>query len=198
MDDATSRLLEPRDYIIRELIDTETKYLTKLNKIRSKFIEPLQSMISEKMLNEIFPCIVTLSEIHTPFLERLHEATSSPPKRKLSHVFLNVYKQFAVYGEFCAKVTNAKRALGQLVAQNAAVRDLILLCQNNFEPGSDLYDILSEPFQRISKYHLLTDELVKVTPIVCILRQFLYCYYARIFQNNRILSPRSINMISTA
>jgi guanine nucleotide exchange factor VAV len=83
--------------VIRELIETETNYLTVLNDLKYKFMQPMERLLKDE-IKIIFPRIKELVEIHKKFLDRLKEATESHTKIKLSSVFLDFREQFLIYG----------------------------------------------------------------------------------------------------
>lgn len=46
---------EQRDYVIRELIDTESNYLDVLNAVNDKFMQPLEKLLTRDEIKAIFP-----------------------------------------------------------------------------------------------------------------------------------------------
>lgn len=122
----------------------------------------------EKLLKDeikiIFPRIKELVEIHKKFLEKLREAIEPQSKFKLSSVFLESREQFLVYGDYCAKMTDATETLRDVCKRSSAIEQLVQQCQKEHSGGRvQLRDILSVPMQRILKYHLLLDKLVHDT-----------------------------------
>lgn len=168
---ASTSNFEQRDFVIRELLDTETNYLEVLNALRYKFMQPLERLLSKDELRVIFPRIRELSTIHERFLLQLRDATKETSQQqrgsdrcKLSAVFLEFREPFLVYGEYCSNMTNAMDTLREVTKRNAQVDQLIQQCQKEHSGGrSQLRDILSVPMQRILKYHLLLDKLVEKT-----------------------------------
>ncbi|KFB45541.1 AGAP010292-PA-like protein [Anopheles sinensis] len=156
--------LEQRDFVIKELLDTEKNYLEALNALKYVFMAPLEKHLSKEELRAIFPCIKELVEIHTKFLDRLHEAVSPGSKLKLSTTFLEFREPFLVYGEYCSCMTSAVETLREVCKKSSAVEQTVLHSQKEHSDGRlQLRDILSVPMQRILKYHLLLDKLVQET-----------------------------------
>lgn len=114
-----------RDYVIRELIDTETNYLGVLKALRDIFMVPMAAALSEDKLRIIFPRIRDLYDIHDRFLDRLREATSSSPTVKLSQVLLEARKPFLLYGEYCSCITNAIDTLRGLTRKNPEIEQMV-------------------------------------------------------------------------
>lgn len=131
---------------------------------------PLEKLLNKDELRSIFPRIKELSEIHERFLDKLRDATAPSPKIKLSQVFLEFREPFLVYGEYCSNMTNAMDTLRDVTKKSALVNQMVQQCQKEHSGGrSQLRDILSVPMQRILKYHLLVDKLVKETSPVSLM-----------------------------
>ncbi|KAL7033090.1 hypothetical protein ACKWTF_007481 [Chironomus riparius] len=155
--------LGQRDYVIRELVETESNYFIVLNDLKYKFMQPMEKMLKDE-IKVIFPRIKELVDIHKKFLDKLREATEQNPKCKLSSVFLDFREQFLIYGEYCANMTDATETLRDVCKRSSAIEQLVAQCQKDHSGGRvQLRDILSVPMQRILKYHLLLDKLVHDT-----------------------------------
>lgn len=48
---------EQRDFVVRELLDTEANYLEVLKALKYKFMGPLEKLLSQEELTTIFYCI---------------------------------------------------------------------------------------------------------------------------------------------
>uniref|UniRef100_A0A6B2EJZ5 Putative rho guanine nucleotide exchange factor vav3 n=1 Tax=Phlebotomus kandelakii TaxID=1109342 RepID=A0A6B2EJZ5_9DIPT len=161
---SSSTSFEQRDFVIRELVDTESNYLDVLNALRYKFMQPMEKVLSKEDIKLIFPKVRELADIHTKFLEKLREAVQAGAKVKLSQVFFDFREPFLIYGEYCSNMTNATDALRDQMAKNESMRQLVNQCQKEHSEGRvQLRDILSVPMQRILKYHLLLKKLVDET-----------------------------------
>ncbi|XP_046801974.1 protein vav isoform X1 [Lucilia cuprina] len=155
---------EQRDYVIRELIDTESNYLDVLNALKTKFMAPLERLLKPEEIKQIFPRIKELADIHTKFLDKLRESLQPNAKMKMSQVFLEFREPFLIYGEYCSCLLGAIDFLGDVCKKNQIVEELVQKCEREYNVGKlQLRDILSVPMQRILKYHLLLDKLVKET-----------------------------------
>uniref|UniRef100_A0A1B0FIB5 Protein vav n=1 Tax=Glossina morsitans morsitans TaxID=37546 RepID=A0A1B0FIB5_GLOMM len=155
---------EQRDYVIRELIDTESNYLDVLNALKTKFMAPLERYLNPEELRQIFPRIKELADIHTKFLDKLRDSLQSHAKVKMSQVFLEFREPFLIYGEYCSCLLGAIDYLADICKKNQIIDQLVQVCEREYNVGKlQLRDILSVPMQRILKYHLLLDKLVKET-----------------------------------
>ncbi|XP_052857921.1 protein vav isoform X1 [Drosophila gunungcola] len=161
---ASSTSFEQRDYVIRELIDTESNYLDVLTALKTKFMGPLERHLNEDGLRIIFPRIKELADIHTRFLDKLRESLTPNAKVKMAQVFLEFREPFLIYGEYCSCLLAAIDYLADVCKKNQIIDQLVQKCERDYNVGKlQLRDILSVPMQRILKYHLLLDKLVKET-----------------------------------
>ncbi|XP_016937058.2 protein vav isoform X2 [Drosophila suzukii] len=161
---ASSTSFEQRDYVIRELIDTESNYLDVLTALKTKFMGPLERHLNKDELRVIFPRIRELADIHTKFLDKLRESLTPNAKLKMAQVFLEFREPFLIYGEYCSCLLGAIDYLADVCKKNQIIDQLVQKCERDYNVGKlQLRDILSVPMQRILKYHLLLDKLVKET-----------------------------------
>lgn len=183
---------EKRDYCVRELVDTEKNYIDALNMIIRHFVRPLKDVFPPKERRIIFLHIKDLSEIHRGFHQELFKACSCPPSSpsliasssssnllssfpsgsisqsttcyKISHVFLTWKEKFVIYGNYCTNLPKAQSLLDELCRQNESIGEAVTRCQQSSNDGKfKLRDLLALPMQRILKYHLLLNELIKST-----------------------------------
>ncbi|XP_055613942.1 protein vav isoform X2 [Uranotaenia lowii] len=161
---ASTASFEQRDFVIKELVDTETNYLEALMALKYKFMQPLERVLSKEAIRIVFPCIKELVDIHEKFLDKLREAVQPDSKSKLSSVFLEFREPFLIYGDYCSSMTGATDMLRDVCKKMSNVEQIINQCQKEHSGGRlQLRDILSVPMQRILKYHLLLDKLVQET-----------------------------------
>lgn len=79
-------------------------------------------------------------------------------------MFLVFREPFLIYGDYCSNMTHATDSLRDICKRNSGMEQLVQQCQKEHSGGRvQLRDILSVPMQRILKYHLLLDKLVKET-----------------------------------
>ncbi|XP_047525773.1 protein vav isoform X2 [Pieris napi] len=165
---SSSHSLEKRDYVIRELVDTECNYVDVLSKIIKYFLRPLMPYLKPQDMQVIFFGVKDLHEIHTGLLRQLRLATemcvpgSGTPR--LADVFLAWREKLLLYGDYCSNLTTAQDTLKTLDSRDGTFSKQLAKCQKEHSDGRiQLRDILSVPMQRILKYHLLLDKLVQET-----------------------------------
>uniref|UniRef100_A0A182PTW4 Protein vav n=1 Tax=Anopheles epiroticus TaxID=199890 RepID=A0A182PTW4_9DIPT len=137
---SSSNNLEQRDFVIKELLDTEKNYLEALNALKYIFMQPLEKLLSKEEIRAIFPCIRELVEIHNKFLDRLHEAFCPGSKLKLSTTFLEFREPFLIYGEYCSSMTNAVETLREVCKKSSTVEQTVLesISDLNLPNGNNL------------------------------------------------------------
>ncbi|XP_037963720.2 protein vav isoform X2 [Plutella xylostella] len=166
---AATHNYEKRDYVIRELLDTECKYVELLGKLSKCFMRPLVPLLKPHDAQVIFFGIQELHEIHKGLLKQLKLATEGVvPGRsapRLADVFLAWREKLLIYGDYCSNLTSAQDTLKALEAKDSKFADQLAKIQKEVNQGHihTLRDILSVPMQRVLKYHLLLDKLVHET-----------------------------------
>ncbi|KRZ76093.1 Guanine nucleotide exchange factor VAV2 [Trichinella papuae] len=169
---------DQRGYCIKELVDTERKYVNSLHMIIQKFYLPLKEVLSFEEHNRIFMNLPVLLPIHSAFLSEIQTALRTSQDTGglstsnvaggplLGDVFVKYKRQLTCYSFYCSSLTRAQRTIDQLCSEKSDFRQKVLECQieanaNKFR----LQDVLVVPMQRVLKYHLLLKELLKHTPI---------------------------------
>lgn len=154
---------EKRDYCIKELVETEKNYIEALNMIVRNFLRPLKSVMTQNDRRTVFLHVKELSEIHTGFHSELFKACTSSQYR-ISNCFIHWKEKFVVYGEYCANLPKAQNLLDEICTRNELINQSVIRCQMEANDGKfKLRDLLSLPMQRVLKYHLLLNELIKCT-----------------------------------
>ncbi|CAG9766732.1 unnamed protein product [Ceutorhynchus assimilis] len=150
---------EKRDFVIRELLDTEKNYVDVLNKLKMCFMVPLQNQMRPEDHATVFHKIKELYEIHSAFLAELTKIRTNPNVR-LSQIFQQFKERFLIYGSYCANLTRATTLLQELCDQDDGFNQTVIKHEKEVNNGRfKLRDVLSVPMQRILKYHLLLDKL---------------------------------------
>lgn len=174
-----------RECCIKELVETEKNYIEALNMIVRHFARPLRNIMNSNDWRTIFFGIESLAGVHTAFHSDLFKACSST-NGKISQCFLHWKQRFTLYGDYCANLPRAQGELwlssrarhcltdhsldvaelvDDLCGKNELINQSVQRCQLDANDGKfKLRDLLSLPMQRILKYHLLLNELVKSTP----------------------------------
>ena len=153
---------EKRDFIIKELIETEANYVEVLNMLRKHFIRPIVT-IKDQDKKIIFMNIKDLGETHGGFYKDIIEAVTGKSRKRIGEVFLAYKERFLKYGDYCAQLTRARQLLDSLMQKDETILEEVTKCEKNAGKFK-LVDLLTVPMQRILKYHMLLQRLVQQTP----------------------------------
>ncbi|VDL93004.1 unnamed protein product [Schistocephalus solidus] len=133
----------PRACCIREIVSTEKNYVDSL-----------------KMLLE------DLHTIHRDLLSNINLATSSTVNfLRLGEVFIKVRDRLLIYGEYCGHLQKAQTLVTEILRNDVEKKTKIEICQSQSENYSKFHltELLAVPIQRVLKYHLLLEQLWKLT-----------------------------------
>ncbi|KAL1517114.1 hypothetical protein ABEB36_000923 [Hypothenemus hampei] len=154
---------EKRDFVVKELLDTEKNYVDVLNKLKTSFMFPLQSLMKPDDHVQVFHKIKELYDVHSSFLLELLKIQTNP-NVKLSQIFQQFKEKFLIYGSYCANLTKATTLLQELCDQDEIFNQAVIRYEKEVNNGRfKLRDVLSVPMQRILKYHLLLEKLIETT-----------------------------------
>ncbi|KIM45448.1 hypothetical protein M413DRAFT_46858, partial [Hebeloma cylindrosporum] len=142
--------------IIREMVETERKYVQDLE-IMQKYSTALSqaNLMDQDTIHLLFPNLNKLLNFQRKFLIRLESTAEQPwQDQRWGQHFLESEDEFIVYEPYCANYTNAT--------------ELMLANEQNLIPLNHLINVKGElpgllikPIQRICKYPLLLDSLIK-------------------------------------
>uniref|UniRef100_A0A8D2LDF5 Vav guanine nucleotide exchange factor 1 n=1 Tax=Varanus komodoensis TaxID=61221 RepID=A0A8D2LDF5_VARKO len=156
--------LDKRKCCIQEIQQTEEKYTSTLESIHQHFFKPLQQFIRPQDLENIFINIEELLKVHRCFLADLKNSLSFNISQNLHQVFIRYKERFLLYGRYCSQVEAATKYLDQVANTSVDVRMKLEECSQRANNGRfSLRDLLMVPMQRVLKYHLLLQELIKYT-----------------------------------
>ncbi|XP_032939655.1 proto-oncogene vav [Catharus ustulatus] len=150
---------------LQELRQTEERYTETLESICQHFLRPLRHFLNPRDMESVFINVEELLELHRRFLGELRGALGGGGGgRALPPLFLQYKERFLLYGRYCSQVEAAARRLDQL-STCTDLRMKLQECSQRANNGRfSLRDLLMVPMQRVLKYHLLLQELVKLTP----------------------------------
>jgi cell division control protein 24 len=141
-----------RNNIVRELVETERKYVQDLE-IMQKYSNALSqsNSVNQDTIHFLFPNLNKLLNFQRKFLIRL-ESTAELPwhEQRWGLHFIDSEEEFVVYEPYCANYTNASDLM-------LANEQSLMSCSHLINAKSELPAFLIKPVQRICKYPLLLD-----------------------------------------
>ncbi|KAL4074032.1 hypothetical protein V8B97DRAFT_2075448 [Scleroderma yunnanense] len=147
-----------RNNIVREMVETERKYVQDLE-VMQKYANALShsNTIDQDTIHLLFPGLNNLLNFQRKFLIRLEGTAEMPWKdQRWGHHFMEHEDDFEVYEPYCANYTSAVDLM-LAEEQNLQVHN------NLINAKSELPAFLIKPVQRICKYPLLLDSLIKAS-----------------------------------
>ncbi|KAG0180929.1 hypothetical protein DFQ29_009750 [Apophysomyces sp. BC1021] len=149
---------DTRDKVVFELLETERKYVQHLQTLQYYMRElQRQQLISLDTSHRIFGNLNSLLDFQLRFLIRLESHVECPPQQqRIGNLFLQCEHAFSVYEPFCANIQRAQDLVIQHTPRLQLLSHIIL--------PSELPSMLIKPVQRVCKYPLLVQQLVKSMP----------------------------------
>ncbi|KAG6861907.1 hypothetical protein C0995_009857 [Termitomyces sp. Mi166 len=145
-----------RNNIIRELVETERKYVQDLE-IMQKYSNALSqgNIIDQDTIHLLFPNLNKLLNFQRKFLIRFESTAELPwQSQRWGQLFLESEDEFVVYEPYCANYTSASELMLEHEQKLNALNHLINV-------KGELPAFLIKPIQRVCKYPLLLDSLIK-------------------------------------
>ncbi|XP_028449564.1 proto-oncogene vav isoform X3 [Perca flavescens] len=156
--------VDKRECCLQEIRQTEEKYSDTLESILQHFMKPLQKFLKAPDMESIFINIEELAVTHRNMLEEVRSSILDYGAKNLYQVFLNYKERLLLYGHYCSQVETATKHLDKLSSMREDIRMKLEECSNRANSRRfSLRDLLMVPMQRVLKYHLLLQELVKHT-----------------------------------
>uniref|UniRef100_A0A665TWK2 Osteoclast-stimulating factor 1 n=1 Tax=Echeneis naucrates TaxID=173247 RepID=A0A665TWK2_ECHNA len=156
--------IDKRECCLQEIRQTEEKYTDTLESILQHFMKPLERFLQDQDIESIFINIEDLANTHRGLLEEVRSSILSYGAKNLYQVFLNYKERLLLYGQYCSQVETATKHLDKLSTMREDIRMKLEECSKRANSGRfSLRDLLMVPMQRVLKYHLLLQELVKHT-----------------------------------
>ncbi|KAJ7262209.1 hypothetical protein B0H12DRAFT_1013069 [Mycena haematopus] len=147
-----------RNNITKEMVETERKYVQDLE-IMQKYATALaqSNLIDQDTIHLLFPNLNKLLNFQRKFLIRL-EGTAELPwqDQRWGQHFLQAEDEFSVYEPYCANYNNACELMLSNEQNLTALNHLINV-------KTELPAFLIKPIQRVCKYPLLLDSLIKAS-----------------------------------
>lgn len=156
--------LDKRSCCLQEIRQTEEKYTETLESIHQHFYKPLQRFLEPRDLEDIFINIEKLLNVHKSLLEEIQTSIIKNSAQNLYEIFNNYKKKLLLYGRYCSQFEAASKHLDKIANTREDIRLKLEECSKRANNGKfTLRDLLMVPIQRVLKYHLLLQELVKHT-----------------------------------
>uniref|UniRef100_A0A8C5AAI7 Vav guanine nucleotide exchange factor 1 n=1 Tax=Gadus morhua TaxID=8049 RepID=A0A8C5AAI7_GADMO len=160
-----AKKVDKRECCLQEIRQTEEKYSATLQSILLHFVKPLQKFLQPQDIESIFINMPALAQTHSSLLLELQISIQHHGAENLYQIFINYKERLLLYGRYCSLVESASKHLEKISSTREDVKMKLEECSKRANSGRfSLRDLLMVPIQRVLKYHLLLQELVKHTP----------------------------------
>ncbi len=165
-----------RHKLCLELLDTEVAYVQKLGGVTQIILEPLEwnaqvspdPLLPKTMIAEIFSNIKQLHGLNKTLLHDLDERIRKNwnAKQLIGDVFLQLAPHLPLYSTYYNQHDKAIQMLDKAMTKFPNFVDFLEKCKNHPDfVNMRLETLLIEPVQRIPRYILFMQDIVKNTPV---------------------------------
>ena len=157
-----SASLRRRTYALKEIISTEETYVANLRVLLDSYVTPLQAggILSPSEAEGIFCNITHICAINSEFLDALRgQMQKWPSVTEFGATFGRINHMMPLYSLYMRRYEQSSRILcGCLISKPELVQFL------SKAPFKDLSHFLIMPIQRLPRYQMLLDTLLRFTP----------------------------------
>ncbi|SPO36813.1 related to CDC24 - GTP/GDP exchange factor for Cdc42p [Pseudozyma flocculosa] len=156
---------DDRAKVVRELLTTERKYVQDLEVLQSYARALAQNdILPPDTLHHLFGNLNKLVDVQRRFLICVEENVRRPAdEQHFGHVFKTMEEDFTVYEPFCANYANALELITAEASNLVRLKSLPCAEGCYLDPAYELPAFMIKPVQRICKYPLLLEQLLKKT-----------------------------------
>merc|ERR1712137_375492 len=162
-DEKWQKMMVVREKVARELVATEVTYCNAIKSVVTEFLKPAESILKKQYITEIFSNIDQLQSLHSNILEDLQKCVESWEEEScIARELMNLVPYLKLYKAYCENYNAAVLRVDE--RSNSSSKFAALLAAKKETVGFDLCSLLIQPIQRIPRYRLLFEELLKHTP----------------------------------
>lgn len=155
-----------------ELLTTERTYLSSLTTLIKVYVVPLQeqpfwtnSNAKKENSKSLFTILESIHAFHRHLLDQLEALMATYTyETQLGHVLVQMMPFLKLYSEYCSRYDKCTAELKKIFSSVIATRWLENCLNNDACHNLNIYAFLIMPVQRIPRYKMLIDLLIKHTP----------------------------------
>ena len=150
-----------RKRAIEEIINSEKAYLSQLETIEEYFMKPIQEsgLLPQNVFANIFGDLLGIRQVNKELLAAMEVSTD-----QIGKVFLDLAPYLKFYSTYANDFRDASKLVEEHTEKNKAFRQLLANQESRPEVQKKLNSLLITPVQRIPRYKLLLDDIIKNTP----------------------------------
>ena len=167
--------------VIKEIISNEENYVEKLVAVIEVYIKPLRdaSIIDTQDIQLVFGSWEGIYNIHRDFLQTLRKA-SCKNIQTVGVAFGELHDNLKIYKPYIANFEIAMNRRGYLLSNNKKLSLIFDKAQSDPRCKGGIESLLILPIQRIPRYRLLLEELLKYITKETTEYRLIYDAYTRI------------------
>jgi ACT domain-containing protein len=155
-----------RVFCANEILSTERTYVEALQHLHKAWMLPLSRVLSENDIHRIFGNIVSILRFNETLLGKLERRMKNfdAETTLIGDIFKSLVPFLSMYTDYCCNYGEGMLLVNKLKVDDeevAAVLSQSVVDSN----GQDLQDFCITPVQRVPRYRLLLDQLIKNTPV---------------------------------
>lgn len=158
--------LKKREFVVQEIISTEHTYVTNLQLLIEMFVIPLSNgIIDQNDVQFQFGTLETICELHEKLYEKiLIEKTNGT--LDIAQLFCDFSENFTNYSTYLVNFEPAMQRRGSILTSNRKYADFVdkTVKDPRCAGIQSIESLLILPVQRIPRYRLLFEQLLKYTP----------------------------------
>uniref|UniRef100_A0A8B9RA05 Rho guanine nucleotide exchange factor 11 n=1 Tax=Astyanax mexicanus TaxID=7994 RepID=A0A8B9RA05_ASTMX len=162
-----------RQAVIYELFTTEASHLRTLRVLDQVFFQKMRNVLTAEELSCIFPNLSQVYELHANLLESMKKQRESPIVQSIGDVMLARFEDAAgeefqeQVSHLCSQQSQALELIKSKQRKDPRFAHLIQECEASpLCRRLQLKDLLVSEMQRLTKYPLLLDNIIKYTEAV--------------------------------
>jgi hypothetical protein len=174
-DRASAKSLRQRQHVLREIFESELKYVDGLEFVAQNFVQPLIEAGDTETVDAVFNSWLPITKLHQDFLQKMRsclEMKSSFSSVTSTRLVSSAFSEFApflrLYIPFVEKYNSSLARISHDVRSNGSIAQRVDVMQAREDVAASprrlqggLSPLLALPFQRLCKYGLLLRELSK-------------------------------------
>ncbi|XP_073987423.1 guanine nucleotide exchange factor in mesoderm isoform X3 [Rhodnius prolixus] len=150
------------DRVVMEIVETERIYVADLENVIIGYLERWEGNpdcdLTENQMADLFGNLRQIYTFNSTFFRELEQCGLDPVK--VARVFVKNNSGFSIYTDYCTNYPRTVSVLTELMRQENTVR-LFRERQSALQHKLPLGSYLLKPVQRILKYHLLLQNIVR-------------------------------------